>query len=699
MRIKAKILWTFLGICLLAALVGSREIGRQRAIGILNAADEAEEDARVLGFIAANDPDPAHAISQKVASYMYGTLGREVEVMDTRKRVIAGAIPTRIGSPGTFGGDVIDRTLRDGQVRTFSLTVPDHPAGLHWIVAPMTNQSGRVLGAVIEEYTPIYSAFMAITAATTRQVVVAALAGIAISVLLSLYIGISVGRPLGQLTRAAAAFAAGETGLPMPPPRNDEIGELTAAFTRMVQKRSEAGEALERARDALAAANARLHSEVSERRLAEQTALRGEERVRQMADELAGERRRLADILDSVPAVVFEHWSLGDSRRNFVSSYVETMYGYTSDEWLSTPDFWTRCVHPEDRDQVIRRVAGNLNKGDGGGEQVFRWITRDNRVVWGETHITVIRNPIDGTTGVRGFTVDVTERRQAEEKLAELHRQLLDASRAAGMAEVATAVLHNVGNVLNSVNVSATLAMDLVRQSSAPHLGRVAALLGDNAENLGAFLAADPAGRKLPAFLGQLAEQLAAEHAAILTELEQLGRNVEHIKDIVAVQQSYSNAAGVSQTVEIVELVEDSLRMNAGALARHDVQLVRDFEARPVIEVDKHKVMQILINLIRNAKYACDDSDRPDKCLTVRIAGDDRAVRISVIDNGVGIPPENLTRIFSHGFTTRAHGHGFGLHSGALAARELGGALLVRSDGPGRGAMFTLELPFHPDEH
>ena len=134
--------------------------------------------------------------------------------------------------------------------------------------------------------------------------------------------------------------------------------------------------------------------------------------------------------------------------------------------------------------------------------------------------------------------------------------------------------------------------------------------------------------------------------------------------------------------------------MNESALARHDVQLIREYaEALPEVTVDKHKVMQILINLVRNAKYACDDSGSTDKRMTVRIAHGEDRIKISVIDKGVGIPPENLTRIFNHGFTTRKDGHGFGLHSGALAAREIGGALSVQSDGPGKGATFTLELP------
>jgi signal transduction histidine kinase len=261
------------------------------------------------------------------------------------------------------------------------------------------------------------------------------------------------------------------------------------------------------------------------------------------------------------------------------------------------------------------------------------------------------------------------------------------------MADVATNVLHNVGNVLNSVNISATLATEQIRQSSGPHLGRVADLLRENGANLGVYLETDPIGRKLPGFITQLAGQLDLEQAAVLKELEQLGKDVEHIKDIVAVQQSYASVSGMSQSVPIVDLVEDSLRMNAGALARHDVELIREYEVRPTIEVDKHKVMQILVNLIRNAKYACDEGGLPGKRLTVRITGDERAARIAVIDNGVGIPAQNMTRIFSHGFTTRKTGHGFGLHSSALAARELGGALTANSDGPGSGATFTLELP------
>jgi signal transduction histidine kinase len=276
------------------------------------------------------------------------------------------------------------------------------------------------------------------------------------------------------------------------------------------------------------------------------------------------------------------------------------------------------------------------------------------------------------------------------------HQKLLAVSRQAGMAEVATSVLHNVGNVLNSVNVSATLLTDNTKKSKVPYLGKIVALLDDHAADLGPFMTGDPKGRQLPGFLSQVAGQLVREQQNALQELELLRQNIEHIKDIVAMQQSYAKISGVTETVTVTDLAEDALRMNAGALSRHEIKVVREYGDVPPIVVEKHKVLQILVNLIRNAKYACDDSRRPDKQIRLRVAPADHGVWISVIDNGVGIPRENLTRIFNLGFTTRKGGHGFGLNSGASAAKELGGSLVAQSDGSGLGASFTLKLPLRP---
>jgi PAS domain S-box-containing protein len=299
--------------------------------------------------------------------------------------------------------------------------------------------------------------------------------------------------------------------------------------------------------------------------------------------------------------------------------------------------------------------------------------------------------------GALAVVEDITQRREAEEELERVHKQLLVASRHAGMADVATNVLHNVGNVLNSVNVSANLVSDRIRKSKCTGLGRAAALLNQHAGDLAGFLGG-PQGQHLPAYLQELATELVAERDAAVAELSELRNNVEHIKQIVAMQQSYAKRGGISDTVDVRVLAEDSLRMNEGAFSRHGVTIERDFGEVPLIEVDKHKVLQILVNVIRNAKYACSEAEGGEKRVTVRIRATQSVLTIAVIDTGVGIPKQNLARIFNHGFTTRSEGHGFGLHSSALAAKELGGSLHGESAGPGKGATFTLTLPLTRQE-
>jgi signal transduction histidine kinase len=290
---------------------------------------------------------------------------------------------------------------------------------------------------------------------------------------------------------------------------------------------------------------------------------------------------------------------------------------------------------------------------------------------------------------------EIDERKRMQLQVEAAHKDLIEASRQAGMAEVATSILHNVGNVLNSVNVSADLVADHVRHSRFDSLPKLSKMLAEHA-NEPNFLVTEK-GRQVPSYLASLSEHLAQGQAETLKELASLRQNISHIKDIISMQQEYSKVAGFTESVKLTELVQDALRLNEGALLRHHIQLNCDFQDNLTVIVEKHKVLQILVNLIRNAKYACDDSKEPEHCLTLRTRanGNDR-VQIQVCDNGVGIPSENLTKIFGQGFTTRKNGHGFGLHSAANAAKQLGGSLLAESEGPGKGATFTLEFPTNP---
>jgi PAS domain S-box-containing protein len=315
-----------------------------------------------------------------------------------------------------------------------------------------------------------------------------------------------------------------------------------------------------------------------------------------------------------------------------------------------------------------------------------------------EMTITPLRRANSEITHFIAIKQDITARKGSEAALEKLHRELVDASRQAGMAEVATSVLHNVGNVLNSVNVSATLVAEALRKSKAGNLDRVATLLESHASDLAEFMTTDPQGQNLPGYLRALSTRLAAERYALAAEVNSLHKNIEHIKDIVAMQQNYAHVSGRSERVDMADLVEDTLRMNEGSFSNHNVRAMREFAEAPSIIVEKHKVLQILVNLVRNAKQACDASERPDKTITLRVFQDDGKVKVAVADNGVGIPAENLTKIFNHGFTTKKDGHGFGLHSSANAAREMGGLLVAESDGMGQGAVFTLELPLQPQK-
>lgn len=459
-----------------------------------------------------------------------------------------------------------------------------------------------------------------------------------------------ISEPILRLAATAKAVAdRRDYSVRVPKLGNDEIGAFTEAFNDMLQQIQ--------SRDA----------------------------------DLIKSRRKFETLVNTIEGVVWEA-DPETFQFTFVSRQSERLLGHPVQSWLGDPNFWTNHIAPEDRPRVLAASRQAIEERTVCATE-YRMLAVDGTVLWVRSHFHTIVE--DGRLAlIRGVLFDITPEKKAAEQLAALHKELLETSRQAGKAEVATGVLHNVGNVLNSVNVSSTLVCERLRKSEVKTVTMLADLLRQHEHDLPDFLTSDPKGRAVPGFIQQLAAELEREREESRHELERIAKNVEHIKEIVAMQQNYAKVSGVSELLSPVQVVEDVLRMNEAGFVRHGIEVVREFGEVPVMTLDKHKVMQIVVNLVRNAKHALTACEKEDKKLVVRVRMKTaEKVVIEVADNGVGIDPANLTKIFGHGFTTKKDGHGFGLHSGALAAREMGGNLTVSSDGRDTGATFALELP------
>lgn len=290
--------------------------------------------------------------------------------------------------------------------------------------------------------------------------------------------------------------------------------------------------------------------------------------------------------------------------------------------------------------------------------------------------------------------LDITDRVAVQSQNAALQEEMVNLSRNAGMAEVATGVLHNVGNVLNSVNTSVALLSRKTKNSALNSLQRVSELVQQHEQGFDQWVSEDPRGKRLPEFLSAVTTAMQDEQGVVQTELESLVSNIEHIMAIVKFQQSLAGDTCVIQKLEAQDIIQQAI--NGCGLRRHDdgVEIQIEFDNVDCnFESDRHRILQILINLLRNARDAVSDRGPNEGKISIRCWRQPHAICFSVRDNGIGIEREELTKIFRSGYTSKANGHGFGLHSSANAAEELGGRLTAVSEGPEKGAEFTLTIP------
>jgi PAS domain S-box-containing protein len=459
---------------------------------------------------------------------------------------------------------------------------------------------------------------------------------------------------------------------------SDEVGALTEAFNAMLDE-------IETGERALQGARTDLERRVVDRTRDLEQAVLSAERV---AESLRLSEEQVRFLSDHVPVGIFRTDAGG--LLNYGNQRLLDVLGM--DSMASAAGRWEQVLHPEDREGVLADWLATLTTGAELARELRIQVDGELRWVAVQTRQLVDGN---GQAQIVGTIADVTERKQAERERERMSIERLEMSRQAGMAEVATGVLHNVGNVLNSINVASSVLHNRIRNSSAGQLGKAVALLEQNRPRLAEYLTSDARGVHLVPFLTALAGRLDGERTELLGEMATISENIEHIKQIIATQQTFARSGGLIELVDLAELIDGAVAVSlpeTGA-ARHSIHIERDYQEAPPVNLDKHKVLQVLINLLSNAKHALLDSEREDRRIVVRSRLREGAIRIEVEDNGIGISADNLERIFRFGFTTKDKGHGFGLHGSALAAKQLHGSLIVHSEGVGRGALFALELP------
>jgi len=358
------------------------------------------------------------------------------------------------------------------------------------------------------------------------------------------------------------------------------------------------------------------------------------------------------------------------------------------------PDALIAMIHPEDAARVVDTIRNAVADGRDVCALRVRAVTPAQGTIHLQAHARIFCNERGELSRLLGVSWDVTDHVLQEDRRQELQLQLHDASRQAGMAEVATGVLHSVGNVLNSLGVSASLVQSGLRDSRAGNVQRIAAMLTEQGNQVGKFIEGDERGQQIPSYLAQLGEHLVTENKTLQREAQGIVVHVEHICKIVAAQQTYARRGGVSESVDLAELLDNAIALNFGAGFGTGVHISRRYDAVPALTLDRHKLIQILGNFLSNARHALQDRPEGQRVLTpsIRVQSANWLI-IEVEDSGVGIDADALSRLFEFGFTTKTDGHGFGLHSSAILAKELGGDVSGHSEGPGRGARFTLRLP------
>ncbi len=443
-------------------------------------------------------------------------------------------------------------------------------------------------------------------------------------------------------------------------------------------------------------------------------------RIINYEDKLCQGEERYQRITESITDYIFTiQFSQNRISKIVHSDAAIAVTGYSAEELNAKNSLWFEMVHKDDYQIVFEQIQKCINAGKTEPLE-YRIIRKDGNLRWVKSTLVQHLDSDGQVAWCDCLLQDITERKTAEEnmkaakekaeesqaKLEKLnlqlevtYKKLMETAHSAGMAEVAANILHNVENALNSINVSAAIVTEKITNSEIGNLAKLAELLSKHNTDIDQFLKNDPQGKHILTYLSEVSRHLTQQQAETIEKLQTVMKNVEHIKDIVQMQQLYTGIEQQQDCVSLPELIENAIEVNSAGLERHNIEVVREYCDIGNILIDKQRALQIFVNLIDNAEYALSKSDIEPKLLKIRTAGNGGTkIRIEVTDNGIGMEPAEIDRIFEQGYTTKPVGHGMGLYSCLTAARDMQGTLTVKSPGRNQGTTFILELPLKKSE-
>lgn len=498
------------------------------------------------------------------------------------------------------------------------------------------------------------------------------------SILLTLKISGDIVPPIRQLMTAAKQISDGDLNTEVHVTTKDEIGQLGHSFNTMVNDLRAAAINEQNILDELQELNQGLETRVAERT---KDLEQSEIKIRAILDNI-GEGIIVLDdkgTIESLNPAAEDIFNMSEADAIGLNSALLIVHNSADDD--ANPEQYNDATDGAFKGSENQQPIEHQGLRSDGEVFPLEIVISSMKVGNRQLRVCILR--------------DVTARKETEETLADAQNQLVDAAHKSGMADMATGVLHNIGNILNSVNLAGEEIQRISGSSKIAGLIKGTDML-QSQENVGEFLANDARGQKLPAYFIKMGKVLNDEINEINKESKALIQKTTMMKEVISTQQSYAKSGFHNETLNIAELVEDALKIQEASLKKWGVKLDKNYADTPDCTGQKSKLLQVITNLVKNAKEAMDDNDtynRPKEMLIETGMVNDKSIYLTIKDNGCGISEEQLTKIFNHGFTTKETGHGFGLHTCANAMTEMKGALKVDSEGLQKGATFTVTIP------